>query len=114
MRQPDPICPICTHEVAAGASVLFDHGETVHLGCYPAPGTTTATLIWNFVASRPSEYPCYTCLALRFNRVRHDIEKAATALRATKSIVVEPAICSTCDNARATVRLGQEARPISA
>lgn len=103
MRQPDPICPVCTQKVAAGVLVLFENGDTVHLHCCKTP-ETTATLIWNFVASRPSENFCYTCLAVHLKRDRQEVEKTATALRAAQRIVVEPAVCATCKQARVTLQ----------
>ncbi|MGH7312537.1 MAG: hypothetical protein ACREJV_05145 [Candidatus Rokuibacteriota bacterium] len=103
MSQHTPICSVCGEPVALGVPVVFDHGEVVHLDCYTrAEGA--ATLVQRFLGSRPGERFCYTCLAQHLGRQRQEIQKAAIALRLTRSIVVAPAICSACTQARATIR----------
>src|SRR5262245_7056208 len=104
MPQPDPICPICSQIVAAGIPVVFNHGDTLHLDCYV--GTEgAATLVGNFLATRPSDGFCHTCLGKHLSRERQEIEKATTALRLTRRVLVEPGFCSTCMYARVTVRV---------
>jgi hypothetical protein len=89
--------------------VAFDHGLIVHLDCYTG-AEGIATLLHNFLETRPSERFCHTCLSQHLHQERQAIEKAVTALRLARKVVVEPIICSTCDNNRVTVRLRQEAR----
>jgi hypothetical protein len=104
--QPDPNCPICGEVVAAGVPVVFDHGNVAHLDCYL--GTEgVATVVRNFLVSRPGERFCYTCLAQHLTRTREEVEKASNALRLARRVVVEPAICSTCTKARVTIRARQ-------
>jgi hypothetical protein len=69
MSQPDPICPICSEGVAAGVPVIFDHGAVAHLDCYVG-AESVATLVHNYLGSRPGEQFCYTCLAQRVTRDR--------------------------------------------
>ena len=107
---PDPICPICDEAVAARIPVVFDHGLVAHLECYIAT-EGAATLVRGFLESRPGERFCYTCLARHLTRDRQEIEKAATGLRLTRSVVVAPGLCSACTYARATIRLKQVAAP---
>jgi hypothetical protein len=113
MSQPDPICPMCSHAVPPGVPVIFNHGDVVHLDCYTQT-EGPATLVHSFLDGRPGKEFCYTCLARHLASDRQQIEKAATALRLTRSIVVESAICSTCSNARVTIRrrqVDETARP---
>jgi len=107
---PDSICPICGEAVAARIPVVFDHGLVAHLDCYVAT-EGAATLIRSFLETRPGERFCYTCLARHLTRDRQEIEKAATGLRLTRSVVVAPGLCSTCTYARVTIRLKQAADP---
>jgi hypothetical protein len=85
----------------------LDHGTVVHLDCY---GQTEgpATLVYTFLEKHSGRQYCYTCLAVHLVANREQIEKATYALRLARSVVVEPALCSTCRNARVTVRCRQE------
>jgi hypothetical protein len=80
--------------------------QTIHIDCYV--GTDgMATMVQAFLEKGPREHFYYTCLAQRLARDRPEIEKAATSLRLTRSVVVEPAVCSECDQARVPI----QARP---
>ena len=103
MNQRDAICPFCSQSVATGVPVVFNHNEVVHLDCY-VRAESIATQVHNVLGSRSSEQFCYTCLAQHVARGRQEIEKAAYVLRLTRSVVVEPATCATCIQARVTIR----------
>ena len=104
VARPDPICPICGQSVALGVPVVFNHGDSLHLDCYV--GTEgAAAVVGNFLETRPSERFCHVCLAQCLTRERQEIEKATTALRLTRRVVVEPGFCSKCTHAKVTVRV---------
>src|SRR5262245_47033310 len=106
MSQPDPICPICQQAVPAGVPVIFDHGAIVHLDCYTQT-EGPAKLLYSFLEAHLGKQYCYTCLAGHLASERAQVEKAGYALRLMRGVVVEPAVCSTCRNARVTIRCRQ-------
>jgi hypothetical protein len=101
---PDPTvrCPICGEPLLPRVPVIFDLALLVHVHCYTG-AAGAATLVYDFLETRPSERFCYTCLGQHLLQDRQAVEEAGTALRLTRKVVVEPTICSTCDNARLTV-----------
>jgi hypothetical protein len=100
-----PACPICKEPIPSATPVVFDHGTIAHLVCYTTT-EGTASLVLGFLKSRKEgERSCHTCLAKYLAMTREDTEKGVTVLRMTGEVVVEPAICSTCTNARVTIRL---------
>jgi hypothetical protein len=109
MSQPSEKCHICNEPVSPRTPVIFDHGVIVHLDCYTG-AEDIATLVSNFLETRPSEQFCYACLGRHLHQDRQTVEKAITALRLTRKVVIEPT-CTICDSTRVTVRLRQEARP---
>src|SRR5262245_41343901 len=106
-QQQDPVCPMCSQPVPAGVPVIFHQGETLHLDCYVA-SEGLAALIWSFIERRPREGFCYSCRARHLTRDRQEVEKAATALRASQRVVVEAAVCSRCAEPRVTI----QAKPV--
>jgi hypothetical protein len=94
---PDPTvrCPICGEPLLPRVPVIFDLALLVHVLCYTG-AEGTATLAYDFLETRPSERFCYTCLG------QHLLQD--------RQAVVEPTICSTCDNARVTVGMRQGVR----
>src|SRR5262245_23693339 len=110
MNPPDTICPFCSQSVATRVPVVFNRSDVVHLDCYiGAEGV--ATRAHDFLVSRSGERFCYICLAHHIARERHEVEKAAFVLRLTRRVVIEPAVCAMCIEARVTVRAGGSARP---
>jgi hypothetical protein len=99
----DSICAIY-RAAAARVPVVFDHREVAHLDCYiQAEGA--ARLVRNCLERRPDKTVCYTCLARHWAKGRQDIENAVTGLRLMRNVVVEPGICSVCNQAQVTIRL---------
>jgi hypothetical protein len=106
MAQPEPTCPICGQSLAVGVPVVFNHGERLHLDCYV--GTEgVAALVENFLKTGRRERFCHTCVAQELSRERQEIEKATTALRMTRRVVVAPGICSGCRHATVIVRVSE-------
>jgi hypothetical protein len=112
MPEPTVRCPICDELVSPRVPVIFDLAMIVHLHCYTA-AEGIATLVYDFLETRPSERFCDTCLSQNLLQNRQAVEKAVTALRLTRKVVVEPTICATCDHARVTAQIRQDARPAS-
>lgn len=107
MNQPDPICPICNRVLASARRVEFPHGAVAHLDCYVATDGATGLVLVYLRRQPSSERFCYTCLAQHLLMPQQEIEKGATVLRLTRRVVVESAACSTCAQAKLTVRFRQ-------
>jgi hypothetical protein len=99
----DPVCPMCRLRVTAGAPVLFEHGDVIHLDCHLGlleAGTAVARLL----RDRPGHRLCVVCIGSALGITPTEAQGGTTRLRALRGFETRFDQCIGCGSRRQVIR----------